>query len=95
MTEKEQFELIVEIAKRAEKSGLLMFNRMTLIMDLECATNEFNLRLNDFLNADEYNFTHDIIGIQQNLDRQNKKMENLFVPRFSNFKEHQNENLYN
>jgi hypothetical protein len=60
-----------------------MFDRFSLIMDLECADNEFNLRLNDFLNADDFNFTHDIVGIQNNINRQIMKFENCFVPRFA------------
>jgi hypothetical protein len=80
---KENLELIVKIVKKAEEKGLLMFDRISLIMDLECATKEFNLRLNDFLNADDFNFSHDICGIQNNLNRQTKKMENFFLPRFA------------
>ncbi|MBZ9622882.1 hypothetical protein G9F71_008450 [Clostridium sp. FP2] len=80
---RENFELIIKIAKRAEENGLLMFDRMSLIMDLECAKEEFNLRLDDFLNADNFNFSHDIYGIQSNLNRQTKKMENFFLPRFT------------
>ncbi|MCR4362126.1 hypothetical protein JDW21_18895 [Bacillus subtilis] len=83
MKNKETFLNIVEIAKRAEEKNLLMFDRMSLIMDLECVNEEFNLRLEDLLNADDFNFAHDIIGIQNNLNREERKMENLFVPRFA------------
>lgn len=74
---------IVEIAKRAEKMNLLMFDRMSLIMDIENVHAEIGLRLNDLLNADDLNFSHDIVGIQQNIDRQSKKLQNLFLPRYS------------
>lgn len=83
MTKKENFEKLVEIAKRAEKMNLLMFDRFSLIMDLECANEEFNLRLEEFLNADNFNFAHDIVGIQNNINRQTKEFENCFLPRFS------------
>ncbi len=75
--------LIVDIAKRAEKLNLLMFDRTSLIMDLEFANEEFDLRLDDFLNTDNFNFSHDIVGIQQNINRQTREMEGLFVPRFA------------
>ena len=75
--------IISEITKRAEKVNLLAFDRLSLMMDIECAHKEFNLRLNDLLNADEFNFAHDIIGIQNNIDRKNVKMANCFVPRFT------------
>lgn len=83
MNEKETLEKIVEIAKRAERMELLAFERMSLIMDLNSAHEEFNLRLDDLLNADDYNFAHDIIGIQNNINRSERKMEGLFVPRYA------------
>lgn len=85
MNNKETFLKIVDIAKRAEEKNLLMFDRMSLIMDLECVNEEFNLRLEDLLNADDFNFAHDIIGIQNNLNREERKMGNLFVPRFATY----------
>lgn len=79
----ENYPIIVKIVNRAEKGKMLLFDKISLAMDLECAVDEFNLRLNDLLNADDYNFAHDIYGIQHNLNRQTKKMENFFVPRFA------------
>lgn len=83
MTEKEKFELIVKIAKRAEEMDLVMFDRISLIMDLECADEEFDLRLEELLAADNFNFSHDVAGIQNNLNRQKRKMGNTFVPRYA------------
>lgn len=74
---------IMKIAERAEEKGLLLFDRLSLIMDIEVAHSEFNLRLVDLLEADDYNFAHDIVGIQNNIDRENKKIINFFVPRFA------------
>lgn len=81
--DKENFELIIEIAKRAERKNLLMFDRMSLIMDLEQATEQFNLKLKELLNADDFNFAHDICGIQNNFNRETLKMENCFLPRYA------------
>ena len=81
----ENFELYLKITKRAEEMKMVMFDRMSLIMDLECADNEFNLRLEEFVNADNFNFSHDICGIQNNLNRKTKEFENCFVPRFTGF----------
>ena len=83
MTKKETFQMIAKIVKRAEGKELLMFDRMSLIMDIQAAHEEFNLRLEDFLKSDDLNFVHDIIGIQNNLNRRTKEMENLFVPIFA------------
>lgn len=39
--------------------------------------------LND---ADDFNFAHDIYGIQNNLNRKTKQFSNFFVPRFAGIK---------
>ena len=59
------------------------YQRMDLIMDIEATHLANPLRLNDLLNADDFNFTHDLIGIQQHLDRTTCKLNNCFVPRYS------------
>ena len=82
MTKKENFELIAKIAKKAEEMNLLMFDRFSLIMDLECANDEFNLRLEEFLNADNFNFSHDINGIQNNLNRQTKAILSVVMEEY-------------
>lgn len=80
---KDEMLIIVEIAKRAEQKGLLMFDRMSLIMDLENAHNQFKLRLDDFLKSDDFDFAHDIVGIQKNINRKTKTVENHFLPRYA------------
>ena len=82
MTKEEKL-LIADIAKRADEKGLLLFDRLSLIMDIENVHKEIGLRLTDLLNADDENFAHDIVGIQQNFDRASKKLTNLFLPRFA------------
>jgi hypothetical protein len=79
---RERFDLIAQIAERAEKMNLLMFDRLTLIMDLRAADKQFNLRLEDFLKADDFNFAHDIVGIQQNMDREESVVRRM-LPRFA------------
>ena len=80
---REERTLIMRIAARADEKRLMLSDRLSLIMDLEIAHNEFELRLADLLNADEFNFAHDIIGIQRNVDRVNKKLTNCFLPRYA------------
>lgn len=74
---------IAEIAKRADEKGLLMFDRMSLIMDIQAAHEQFKLKLDKLLEADDYNFSHDIVGIQQNINRKTKEIENYFLPRYA------------
>lgn len=79
----ERLEVILKIVLRAERMGLMVFDKLSLVMDLEYADQEFGLRLEELLNADDLNFTHDVCGIQRHLNRQTKKMEDCFVPRFA------------
>lgn len=85
MKNKERFMMYVEIAKRAEEMNLYNGERMKLLMDLESADNVFNLRLEDFLNADDFNFSHDVLGIMNNINRSEfpAKDFGLFVPRYA------------
>ena len=56
-----------------------------LLMDIESADETFNLRLEDWLNADDFNFTHDLMGIVNNVKRDTfpAKDFGLFVPRYA------------
>lgn len=83
--EAQDFLIILDIVERASKKGYLMFDSLSLSMDLEFTHKQFNLRLQELLKADDFNFAHDIIGIQNNLNRQTKQMENYFVPRYASF----------
>lgn len=80
---KDEMLTISEIAKRADEKGLLMFDRMSLIMDIQAAHEQFKLKLDKLLEADDYNFSHDIVGIQQNINRKTKEIENCFLPRYA------------
>ena len=57
--------------------------RRELLMDL-CAAHASNpLRLEELLNADDANFTHDVFGIRRHMDRDTGKLGGCFSPRFS------------
>lgn len=83
--DKERHEKYVEIAKRAEKDALYDGERINLIMDIESADLKFGLRLDDLLNADKFNFAHDICGIINNINRTEYPTTDFgsFVPRFA------------
>lgn len=84
MLKKEQYDLIDKIIRRAENLGICRGTRITAVLDMDKATEHFNLRLEDMLNADDSDFAHDFIGIQANIDRASGgKSFNLFVPRFA------------
>lgn len=83
MLDKEKVELTMKIVNRAETLGLMQTDRITALLDLEKATEHFNLRLEDMLNADNFNFAHDFVQIQSDIDRATGKFSNRFVPRFA------------
>lgn len=83
MLDKEKVELTIKIVNRAENLGLMQSDRITALLDLEKATEHFNLRLEDMLNADDFNFAHDFVQIQNDIDRATGKFSNRFVPRFA------------
>ena len=80
---REEMTTISKIVDRAENLNLLSDDRISLMMDLDVANKKFDLRLNELLEADEFNFSHDICGIQNNIDRTTKTFMNCFVPRFA------------
>ena len=82
MTNKEKFLMYVKISQRAEGMNLYKGERFTFLMDIEHADNTFNLRLEDLLNADDFDFAHDIVGIVSNINRETKDF-NFFIPRFA------------
>lgn len=84
MTAKERFLMYVKIAERAEEMGIYNGERISLLMDIENADNQFNMHLEDWLNADNFNFAHDVVGIVNNIDRSKYPAEiNRFLPRFA------------
>jgi len=86
MANKEDMELQSQIADRA----VAMFKRFgvrvsksEMLMDLHYANKVCPLRWQELLEADDFNFSHDIGGIYKHFNRQTLKMEDCFVPRFA------------
>ena len=81
----------VKICERAEEMcfgkewvNACYGNRMSRMMDLESAVEQFNLRLDELLEADDENFSHDVFGIWRESNRETYPATfELFVPRFS------------
>ena len=84
---KEKYLKYAEIMKRATSMGLMtQKENLSGMMDIESADIEFNLRLDDWLEADDFDFAHDFLGIKNNIDRGNgfpAKDFGFFVPRFA------------
>ncbi len=83
----EESALIAKIAVRAVKSfkkAGIRIDKLDVQMDVAATHLNGNpLRLEDFLNADDLNFAHDICKIRRHLNRETGKLENHFLPRFT------------
>jgi len=82
-----EFSRIRKIAKRAivlaEANGIA-YDYLDALMDIEaCHTNGCPLKLDALLAADDFNFSHDILGIRRYLDRDTGRLTNHFLPRFA------------
>lgn len=84
---KDKQEMYRKIIKRASDEGLdLGGDTISRQMDLVCADYAFNLRLEDWLNADKFNFAHDWYGIMDSINRSDgfpTKDFGHFLPRFA------------
>lgn len=82
-----KYELYEKICERAEKQGY-SGERISLMMDIESADKKFHLCLEELLNADDFNFAHDINGIINNIVRNSFPATDFgfFVPKFSELK---------
>ena len=89
MDRKQEFEIIVKICERAEEMDIVAPSanpgnrRMNLLMDLENAHKDVGLALGKLLEADDLNFAHDVIGIQNHMNRSTGKLEDFFIPRYA------------
>lgn len=52
-------------------------------LDIEACHKNCPLRLDDLLAADDFNFGHDVFGINRHLNRDTCELENHFRPRFA------------
>lgn len=86
-TTKTETDIIIKIAKRAEKffqGRGVPKTRLAIIMDITAThANGCPLRLEELAAADDNNFCHDIAGIHNNLNRTTGELENCFLPRYA------------
>lgn len=87
MLNKEQMALTMEILDRAEKLGIIQSDNVTAFIGLEKPTVHFNFLIEDMLKADDFNFAHDFVNIQNDINRRTGKFSGMFVPRFTGGKQ--------
>ncbi len=73
---------IAEIA--AHFDGQTGFDRLSLIMDIDCVNEIIPLDLKAMIeDLDSEHVAHDVFGIAQNFDRETKTLVNGWTPRFT------------
>ena len=71
-----------QIADRAQELGLVVTDRLSFTMDLSAThSNGCPLDFNKLLNAPDFDFAHDVCGIQRHMDRQTGQLTDCFLPR--------------
>jgi hypothetical protein len=83
LTDTEQ-EAVTDIAQRAKKKFDKMGVPRSVIdieMDIQAAHADTPLKLEALATADDFNFSHDVMGIYRHLNRRTGKLEDCFLPR--------------
>lgn len=80
----EKTRLIMKIVDRGwEKMKSNYRDKLSMTMDIDATNENYPLKLQELLEAEDFNFYHDLIGIGNNLNRKTKKLENCFLPRYT------------
>lgn len=74
-------EKALAIAQRAVNAGITHTTILTLLIDLDKAVEHLDLDLDRLLNAAPFDFAHDIVGIQSDINRSTEQFSGRFVPR--------------
>ncbi len=76
--------LVKKIVKRLAGMSPTQRDPMEYRMDLTAAhANGCPMDFERLLGADDFNFLHDVFGIERHLDRATGKLQNSFHPRFA------------
>lgn len=78
------FALADRAALLAKRHGRKRFDKLNIAMDLTaCHANGNPLKLKELLDADDFNFIHDVFGIERYINRKTGRLEDCFSPRYS------------
>ena len=66
---RERADLINKINNRAYELGIMYGSRLNHTMDIDYATQVFNIDLEAWLDSADTDFMHDYVGIYRNIDR--------------------------
>ena len=74
--------IVARAAKALREQGRRL-DRASLHMDLSATHAKCPLRLRELLDADDFNFAHDVFGIMRHMDRSTGELGDCFLPRFA------------
>src|ERR1700719_2584349 len=84
---KQEHNVIVEIATRAAaiaRNWEIEYPLHEIVMDLTAVhANGCKLRLTELSSAEQFDFTHDVFGIRQHIDRKTGQLTDRFLPRYA------------
>jgi len=83
---KSEYETIAAIARRAQRmfrNAGVERDYLDCMMDIEAAHMDCGLKLEELAEADKFNFSHDVGGIANHLDRETGKLKDCFLPRYA------------
>ncbi len=84
----EEQQVVNQIVARAAQVEALRgarLDRLSLEMDLAAVHTHTPLRLDDLFAADDFDFAHDVRGIQRHIDRKTGLLMDHFLPRFARY----------
>lgn len=66
------------------KEQKVPYDKLSMTMDITATIANGNpMRLQQWLEADDFNFAHDLFGIRRYIDRDTGKLTDCFIPRFT------------
>ena len=78
----QDIDLIGKIVRRA-RALMYIEDVLSLEMDISATHLSCPLKLQELLDADDFNFAHDVGGIQRHINRESGELENFFLPRYA------------
>ena len=72
-------EKALAIAQRAVNAGITLTTILTLLIDLDKAVEHLDLDLDRLLNAEPFDFAHDIVGIQSDINRSTEQFSGSYT----------------
>ena len=81
----DEVDLMIRVAERVDSLNMFAdgsYPRIIMVLDLAAVNGYIGMDFEALLNADDFNFAHDIVGIRNHLDRETGRLGNCFLPRF-------------